>query len=165
MRNTINKLTVFAFALILNANIAFAATQTTNVGLNKPTVGGDADTWGTSLNANADTLEAWLSVWDAQATIAVPTNATYPMILYAPFDGTITAVRAKCDSGTITVTGKIDGVALGGTANSVTNTTSSQAHASSNSFSAGGALTFTTSSNSSCVNLQVQFHGTRTSDD
>lgn len=165
MRITINRLTIFALALIFNANIAFAATQTTNVQLYKPTVGGDADVWGSRLNDNADTLESWLSVWDAQATIAVPTNTTYPMILYAPFDGTTTAVRAKCDSGSITVTGKIDGVALGGTANSVTTTTSSQAHASSNSFSAGDALTFTTSSNASCVNLQVQFHGTRTSDD
>lgn len=140
-------------------------TTTTNVGLNKPTVGGDTDVWGTSLNANADTLEAWLMVWDAQVTIAVPTNATYPMILYAPFDGTITAIRTKTDSGSCTVTGKINGVALGGTANSATTSLQSQAHASSNSFSAGDALTFTVSSNSSATNLQVQFHGTRTSDD
>lgn len=165
MRITINKLTLFALVLIFNANIALAATQTTNVQLYKPTVGGDTDVWGERLNDNADTLEAWLMLWDAQVTIATPSNATYPVVLYTPFSGTVTAVRAKCDSGSVTVTGKIDGTSLGGTANSVTTTTSSQTHASSNSFTAGKALTITTSSNSSCTNLQVQFHGTRTSDD
>lgn len=147
------------------APFAFAATQTTNVQLYKPTPGGDTDVWGERLNDNADVLESWLMVWDAQATVATVSNATYPMILYAPFAGTVTAVRTKCDSGTVTVTGKINGVSLGGTANSTTSTTSSQAHASANSFTVGQPLTFVTSSNASCVNLQVQFHGIRTSDD
>lgn len=144
---------------------AFAATQTTNVGLYKPTPGGDTDIWGEYINTNADTLESWLMVWDAQSTIATVDNATYPLVLHMPFAGTITKVYAKTDSGTATVTVKINGVALGGTANSVTSTKSTQTHGSSNTVAAGDAVTFTVSSNSSAQNLQVQVHGVRTSDD
>mgnify|MGYP003393929769 CR=1 FL=1 len=155
----------YLILLLLCPWLAFAATTTTNLGLKKPTPGGDTDVWGEHLNDNADVLEAWVMLWDAQATIATPDNLTYPRILYSPFAGTVTAVRAKCDSGTATVTGKLNAVALGGTANSVTSTTSSQAHSSSNTFTVGQPQTFTVSSNASCTNLQVQFHGVRTSDD
>jgi hypothetical protein len=38
---------------------------TTNYSFNKPTVGGDQDTWGTQLNANWDDLDALLGGTDA----------------------------------------------------------------------------------------------------
>lgn len=40
---------------------AMANSTTTNLGLNEPTVGADADTWGTLLNANSDTLDGMFS--------------------------------------------------------------------------------------------------------
>lgn len=143
----------------------YAATQTTNMQLYKPTVGSDTDAWGGYLNTNFDIIESWVSKWGGQTTVATPANATYPIILNAPFDGAITKVYAKTDSGTCTVTVKINGVALGGTANSATSAKSTQTHGSTNSFVAGDAITFTVSANSSASNLQVQIYGMRTSDD
>jgi hypothetical protein len=49
---------VLAAWTLLAPSLAPANTTTTNLGLNKPDVGADADAWGGYLNTNADTLEA-----------------------------------------------------------------------------------------------------------
>ena len=47
-------------ALALAGAPAYAGTPTTNYALSKPTVSADADTWGTQLNADLDSLDAIL---------------------------------------------------------------------------------------------------------
>jgi hypothetical protein len=56
----------------------------------------------------------------------------YPVILKNQRPFVITALVSKCVSGTATATGKIDGVALGGTANAVSSTEVEQSQASAN---------------------------------
>lgn len=47
-----------AATILVAPNLALANSTTTNLGLNKPSVGADADAWGAYLNTNADTLDA-----------------------------------------------------------------------------------------------------------
>jgi hypothetical protein len=94
--------------------------------------------------------------------IASPANQDYRIVEKLPFAITITEIATKSASGTCTVTGKINTTALGGTANSVTSTQSSQTHASSNAASASDAIVLTVSSNSSCVDLSFTVKFTRT---
>ena len=63
-----------------------------------------------------------------------------------PHGGTITEVTTICTAGTATATFKINNSALGGTANSVSSSEQSQAHASSNTFVAGDDIQVTFSS-------------------
>ena len=52
--------TVLGAVLTLVASVACAGTPTTNYAFSKPTVSADADTWGTQLNADLDTLDGLL---------------------------------------------------------------------------------------------------------
>ena len=94
--------------------------------------------------------------------IPVPENASYTLVLNSAVDRTVTKITTKCVSGTCTVTGKINTTALGGTANSASSTEQSQAHATANEMVAGDDLVITISSNSTCRNLSINIHTTRT---
>jgi hypothetical protein len=63
----------------------------------------------------------------AWSFIGTTTARDYPVILKTARPFVITSVVSKCASGTATATGKIDGVALGGTANAVSSTEVEQA--------------------------------------
>lgn len=65
-----------ALAIALGGPAAFANTTTPNLGLNKPSVGADSDTWGTYLNQNADKIDALFSsgTWTPVVTFATPGN-------------------------------------------------------------------------------------------
>lgn len=91
-------------------------------------------------------------------------NQDYTVGLKVPFAGTITETTTKCASGTATATFKIDGVALGGTANSVSTSEQSQAHTSANTFVAGNDIIITISSNASCTDMSYMIKYTRTLD-
>jgi hypothetical protein len=94
--------------------------------------------------------------------IASPSDKSYTIALDMKHAGTITEVTTKSASGTCTATWKINSTALGGTANSVSSTESTQSHASSNAFSAGDDIVLTVSSNSSCVDMSFTIKYTRT---
>jgi chemotaxis protein histidine kinase CheA len=119
----------------------------------------DAGAQRTTLSAAARTQTDFLSV-----LIAAPEDKTYRLATKLPYGITITEVTSDCASGTCTATVKIDGVALGGTANSVSTTEESQSHASSNVAAAGTDLDLTVSSNSSCEDLSLMIKFTRTLD-
>lgn len=93
--------------------------------------------------------------------ISTVENKTYVIGQNLPFAGTITKVTTISSAGTATITGKINGTSLGGTANSASSSEQSQSHSSSNAFSAGDDITIVASSNSSCVNLAVTIEFTR----
>lgn len=97
------------------------------------------------------------------AHVTTVANQEYAITFDAPFAGTITTMRTKTESGTCTVTGEIDDVSLGGTANSASSTAQEQAHASANTYAKGAKIAFTVSSNSSAVDLEVIMYGYRTS--
>lgn len=94
--------------------------------------------------------------------IASPSDKTYKLAVKMAHAGTITEVTTISASGTCTATFKINSTALGGTANSVSSSETSQAHASNNAFSAGDDIVLTVSSNSSCADMSFTIKYTRT---
>lgn len=126
--------------------------------------------FGASLADDADaaagrtTLAAAAAAQTFQFSFFVQTVANGDVITIPieAFGGTVTKVTTDCDSGTCTLTGKINSTAFGGTANSVSTTKTSQTHASANAFVAGDDLVFTASSNSSCLGMRVTVTYTRT---
>lgn len=91
-----------------------------------------------------------------------PANQTYDIELSAPYGYTITQVIAKCRAGSCTATVKIGTTALGGGANSVTSSLSTKNHSSANVVSAGGTVSVTISSISSCSGLRLTIIATKT---
>ena len=139
--------------------------STTNFSFNKPLVNNatDADVWGGYLNDNWDDVDELISKEQFHVLITSPTNKTYVLAQKMRHAGTITETTTDCSEGTATATFNIDGTPLGGTANSVSTTEQSQAHASSNTFSAGDTLSVAVSSNSGCKDLAISVFYTRTS--
>lgn len=86
-----------------------------------------------------------------------PQNGDYVVNFIMPFSGTIDQTEVKLDSGTCTVTVKINGSSIGGSAHSATSSISTIARSSSNTFAAGDKISFTVSSFSSAVNLAYNF--------
>lgn len=95
-----------------------------------------------------------------QERIYIPTvaNQDYNIVLEMLQPGIVTELITQCESGTCTVTGKVNTTALGGTANSASTTFEKQQHTTSNAYLAGDKLIITVSSNSSCLGLTVQFN-------
>lgn len=139
--------------------------STTNFSLNKPLVNNatDEDLWGGYLNDNWDDADEILGKEDFHFFIETVSDKTYVLMQKARHAGTITETTTDAGSGTCTATFKINGVALGGTANSVSTSEQSQAHASANTFSAGDTISVTVSSNSSCTDMAASVFYTRTS--
>lgn len=95
------------------------------------------------------------------AFIETPENKAYTLVLKAPYPFTITEVVTKTASGTCTVTGAIDGVSLGGAANSASSTEQTQTKSTANSVAAGQDVAITVSANASAADLRVAVNGTR----
>jgi hypothetical protein len=89
--------------------------------------------------------------------IGTTTARDYPVILKNQRPFVITAMVSKCASGAATATGKIDGVALGGTANAVSSAEVEQVHASANAAALNTdlAVGFT----AGAVDPQITFYG------
>lgn len=96
--------------------------------------------------------------------IASPSNKSYTIALKMAHAGTVTETTTISASGTCTATFKVNSTALGGTANSVSSSEQSQAHASTNTFVAGDDIVLTVSSNSSCADMSFSIKYTRTLD-
>lgn len=94
--------------------------------------------------------------------IAAPANGDDKVIVKSPFAFTITEATTISESGTGTLTIKINSTPLGGTANSVSSSEQSQAHASANSVAIGDDLVFTWSGVSSLSKVSVTLACTRT---
>lgn len=117
----------------------------------------DNDTEG-GLGAKASVAQVASGHW----LIEAPDDKTYAVMQKAAYGFTITEVTTRCTTGTCTVTVKINGTALGGTANSASTSEQSQAHSSANVVAAGDTVAIVVSSNSSCENLTVDIAGTMT---
>lgn len=94
--------------------------------------------------------------------IASPADKDYRIAVKMPHGGTITETTTRSASGTCTATFKVNTTALGGTANSVSSSEQSQAHASTNTFVAGDDIVITVSSNASCADMSFMIQYTRT---
>jgi len=106
---------------------------------------------------NTDAITDFIS-----GLIPAPADQDYKLIVKAPYAGTITETTTISTTGTCTATFKINTTALGGTANSVSTTEQSQAHASANAFIAGDDIVLTVSSNASCENMSFTIKFTKT---
>jgi hypothetical protein len=94
--------------------------------------------------------------------IGTVSDKDYRIVVKIPHAGTITATTTRSESGTATFTFKVNTTALGGTANSVSSSEQSQAHASTNTFVADDDIVITASSNSSCLGASFTIQYTRT---
>jgi len=93
--------------------------------------------------------------------ISFPTDKSYTIILKCPYGGTIVNTTTICASGTATATFKINTVALGGTANSVSSVEQTQAQASANVFAAGDDIVLTISSSAAISDMAFSIEYTR----
>lgn len=98
------------------------------------------------------------------AFLSYPVDKTYTICLKAPYAGVIKETVCKTGAGTATVTFKIDGVNLGGSAHAATTTEGAITRSSANSFSVGQDIAMTISSTSSCTDLAVSINIERTLD-
>lgn len=94
--------------------------------------------------------------------IGTVADKDYRIVVKAAHGGTITETTTRSESGTATFTFKVNTTALGGTANSVSSSEQSQAHASTNTFAAADDIVITASSNSSCLGASFTIKYTRT---
>lgn len=117
----------------------------------------DAGTARTNLSAAARSQTDQISGF-----ISSPANKLYRVAIKMAFAGTITETTTRSASGTCTATFSINGSNLGGTANSVSSSEQSQAHASANTFAAGDDIELTVSANSSCADMSFTIAYTRT---
>lgn len=102
--------------------------------------------------ADTEITDGW-SHWQVKAV-----DGDYTLFEEAPFAGSIERTVTRSQSGTCTVTLKINGSALGGTANSVSTSKQGQDHTSDNEFAAGDRITYTVSSNASCKGMSIEAH-------
>lgn len=127
------------FVPSLNTFIMSTATEWTQVSA-------AAARTGLGLDAVQDTFDIFVE------TVA---NKDYVFKLRTAFAGTIILTSSDCTGGTCTATFKINGVALGGTANAVSTTEDNQNHASANAFVVGDTISVTISANAACLNMQL----------
>ncbi len=117
-----------------------------------------------SIKAYADTKAA--ATQDDQSFYGVLRGTVLDgdvrIILNARRAGTITGVTTRCSAGTATLTVKINTTALGGTANSVSTSEQTQAHASANAFAIGDdiVLTIASASGLSDLSFSIEYEET-----
>lgn len=100
--------------------------------------------------------------WEQSFFFEYPENKSYRMVVNSEIGRTITRLTTICTTGTATVKGQIDGVDLGGTANSVSTSEESQTHSSANVVHVGDNIAIVFSSVSGCENVSVTIAGTLT---
>lgn len=83
------------------------------------------------------------------------TAKDYKLIINCPIACTINTVTTFCESGSCTLTGKINSTALGGSANSVSPSEVTQTHTTSNTMAVGDDFVLTPSSISSLIGMTV----------
>lgn len=88
-------------------------------------------------------------------------NKSFTLIRNSSVEREVFLTVSKSASGTCTATFKINTTALGGTANSVSSTEQTRAHASANVLGVGDDLVVTISSNSSAIDVELNVHTTR----
>lgn len=93
--------------------------------------------------------------------IETAVDGTIIAVIKIPYAITITSITTKCVAGSCTLTGQIDGVNLGGTANAVSTAEREETHSSANSASVGNDIQVRISSNSGCTGLSFTIKFTR----
>jgi hypothetical protein len=130
--------------------------------LNTLTIAGGILAVPASSTINGVVIAQTTQVFDEYVYVETVADQDYDIMINCSFGGTINEITTDCLSGTCTLTGKINTTALGGTANSVSTTEQTQAHASANVFVAGDNIRLTISANSACLDMSVKIKYTRT---
>jgi hypothetical protein len=135
-------------------------TQTlTNKTLTAPVM--TAPVLGTPASGTLDNCTKVVTTENIAGYIGTVSDKTYKLVVKIPHGATITEATTISESGTCTATFKINTTALGGTANSVSSSETSQAHASSNVAAADDDIQLTVSSNAACLGLSFSLKYTR----
>jgi hypothetical protein len=116
------------------------------------------------LGGERDLLEALIAAFGTdELSILIETveDRSYHMVVDAKFARAVNEITTVSEAGTCTVTGLIDGVALGGTENSASVTEETQAHSADNEIEIGTDFVLAVSDNASCENLTVTIKTTR----
>lgn len=114
------------------------------------------------VNSNESGMVSAINGYEFTVDVETVADQDYVLWWDAPFAGTVTKIRTKSQSGTCTLTGKVNTTALGGTANSVSSTATEQVHGTSNTFVKGDKILFTISANSACTDMAVAVYGDQT---
>jgi len=114
-----------------------------------------------SANLNAGKA-AKAQTWEQSWLIEFADDKDYRVVVNSALARTITGVTTRSTVGTCTLTVKINTTALGGTANSVSTSESTQAHSSANAVAVGDDIVLTVSSNSGAEGVSVTLTGTLT---
>ena len=110
-------------------------------------------------STEVDAMFTALAVGSFQRTFSAPANGDVTVVLKATHGGSITETDTQTDSGTCTVTWKVDGVASA-TTNAASTTL--QAQTQSMAFVAGSKIVATISAAASPVNLAISMKFVRT---
>lgn len=116
----------------------------------------------TQAAAVSATKAAKDQVWEQSFFIEYPENKDYRLVINSQEARTVTNVTTRSSAGTCTLTVKLNTTALGGSANSVSTSETSQAHSSSNVVQIGDDIVFTVSASSSIEGLSILISGTMT---
>lgn len=101
-----------------------------------------------SSNGSAGTGEDYLA-----GMIETPTEKEYTLTSDIPYDGYIHSVSTICLSGSCTLTTRINGTAIGATANAVSTSESTEIATSANSFVSGDRISIQVSANATSADL------------
>lgn len=89
-------------------------------------------------------------------------DGSYILVVRVPYKGTISNTTTVSESGTCTAEFQINTTALGGTANSVSTTETTQTHSSANVFNTDDDIKLRVTSNSSCLKMSFTIRYVRT---
>ena len=131
------------------ANAGFITT------VNATTVNATTGVFSTTLTKAGTSVAIITQIYPWSWYFLTATAKDYKLIVNCPIACTINTVTTVCESGTATLTGKINSTALGGAANAVSTSEVTETHTTANAMSVGDDFVLTPSSIASLIGMTV----------
>lgn len=133
----------------VGANAGFITT------VNATTVNATTGVFSTALTKAGTSVAIITQIYPWSWYFLTATAKDYKLIVNCPIACTINTVTTICESGTATLTGKINSTALGGAANAVSTSEVTETHTTANAMSVGDDFVLTPSSIASLIGMTV----------